>query len=155
MEEMISFEVKGSPLALKRHRTFRKGNFTGTYDPSKNEKSDFLAKVQQHAPDQPWTCPIHMMVTFDFDRPKSHFGTGKNAGKLKANAPMWHTKTPDLDNLVKFICDAMNKVFFKDDSQICLISMQKRYSATPRTVISIMERADDAIGKTKQCTDGD
>ena len=63
-------------------------------------------------------------------RPKSHFRTGKYYGMLKNTAPLHHVKTPDLDNLVKFVLDAMNKVFYVDDSQVTEIITTKEYSDT-------------------------
>ena len=70
-------------------------------------------------------------------RPKSHYGTGKNAGKLKLNAPTLHTKKPDLDNLEKMVYDCLDHVSWKDDSQIVKSIAQKVYSDNPRTEIKI------------------
>ena len=39
---------------------------------------------------EPFTGPLKLEVTFFFPRPKGHFGTGKNAGILKATAPLFH-----------------------------------------------------------------
>ena len=40
----------------------------------------------------------------------------------------WHTKVPDLDNMIKFSLDAMNQAgFFVDDRQVCRIVAQKTY----------------------------
>lgn len=132
------FTVLGEPQALKRHRTFRRGNFVGTYDPSKADKKDFVAAIQQNAPPKPIDAPLAITVKFYFSRPKSHYRTGKYAGVLKPNAPIWHTKRPDIDNLLKFIADSLNGVFWRDDTLICqVVKMSKRYSDRPRTEIYI------------------
>ena len=79
-------------------------------------------------------------MTFYMDRPKNHYGTGKNADKLKPSAPVWHIARPDIDNFIKFIMDALNGTYWRDDSQICLISAKKIYTGmAPRTEISIVE----------------
>ena len=136
--QSIVFEVLGNPQALKRHRTFKRGNFTGTYDPSKTEKQDFLCKVQEKAPEKPFDCPITVVMYFGFARPKSHYGTGRNASKLKSSAPIGHISRPDIDNLIKFVCDALNGVFWKDDSCICNLSAAKVYDEQPKTKIHIL-----------------
>lgn len=132
---MIRFIVHGTPKALKRHRTGKFGN----YDPSKLDKETFLILAHKHRPSKPLDCPIKLSLTFQFPRPKSHFGTGKNSERLKDNAPYWHTSTPDTDNLVKMVADALNGVYWKDDSCICDISAIKMYSQSPKTIVVIEE----------------
>ena len=136
---MISFTVYGNPKALQRHRTFIKNGRRINVDPSKADKADFLAQALNHQPEQPITGPIKLTVTFCMPRPKSHYGTGRNADKLKPSAPIQHTKKPDLDNMIKLVKDALNGVFYKDDSQICGIVASKKYSTTPQTIIYIEE----------------
>lgn len=48
-------------------------------------------------------------------------------------------KKPDIDNLIKAILDGLNKVAWKDDSQIVAIRAVEYYSDTPRTEIGIKE----------------
>ena len=42
-----------------------------------------------------------------------------------------------IDNYVKLVLDALNGVFYKDDSQICHLKTIKKYSEQPRTVVVI------------------
>jgi len=135
---VIRLEVRGKPQALKRHRTFRlpNGNIRN-YDPSEGDKKDFLAICQNKAPKSPLDGPISMKLWFYMPRPKNHYGTGRNAGILKDWAPRLHTSKPDLDNLVKFVKDALNKVFYLDDSQISTLAAGKFYASVPRTIIEI------------------
>lgn len=37
-------------------------------------------------------------------------------------------KKPDADNIAKVICDALNKVAYGDDTQICELEVHKRYT---------------------------
>jgi len=133
----IEIEVLGQPTAQPRHRNFRRGKFSGTYDPAKEAKNSFLSCIVQYAPGKPIETGIHMDINFCFLRPKSHFGTGRNAEKLKKSAPFHHIKKPDIDNLEKFLLDSMNKVFFRDDSQIYKIDAEKRYGDVAKTQIVI------------------
>ncbi len=47
------------------------------------------------------------------------------------------TKKPDLDNVIKSILDALNKVAYHDDTQIVSLSMEKFYSDSPRVEVTI------------------
>ena len=46
-------------------------------------------------------------------------------------------KRPDVDNLLKLVCDALNGVAWKDDSDIASTFAVKGYSEVPRTEIEI------------------
>lgn len=153
MQEALSIEftVFGNPKAQKRHRTDthdRFGNllrFPRQRDPSKTDKADFLAQIIQHRPNAPWTGPIEIKVRWVMPRPKSHYGTGKNAGEIKPGKPLYCTskKRSDSDNLIKLIMDAMNGIFFLDDSQIAVVHTVKVYDhvipETPRTEVFLMQ----------------
>lgn len=135
----FSLTVYGEPQALKRHRHRNMGKFVQTYDPSKEDKENFLYKaITDNKPSKPIEKPIILHINFYMSRPKSHYGTGKNSNKLKPSAPKYHIKKPDLDNLVKFVKDAFNGVYWKDDSQIFKMYPEKHYTNfTPRTEITL------------------
>lgn len=65
---------------------------------------------------------------FFYERPKSHYGSGKNAGVLKAG---FENKEPigrpDIDNLVKLIGDSLSGHAFDDDSRITIGGQIKAY----------------------------
>lgn len=130
---MIELIVPGDPKSLKRHRTGKFGN----YDPSKGDKQDFLAKALSKRPERPYEGPLRVSMEFTFGRPKCHFRTGKNAHLLKNSAPIHHTSAPDLDNLIKFVGDSLNGIFWKDDACIAAISAIKPYGDTPQVKITI------------------
>lgn len=44
---------------------------------------------------------------------------------------------PDLDNIVKAICDALNGVVWKDDVQVVCLSVAKRYAAAPGVTVKV------------------
>ena len=133
----IELIILGEPSAQMRHRSFSKGNFKGTYDPSKDKKNDFLSVIQDKAPKEPIVGPIGVTIIFYFGRPKSHYRTGKNENMMRDDAPEFHTSKKDLDNCIKFATDSMNHIFYKDDSQICRLFSEKIYSESPRTYILI------------------
>ena len=119
-ESTINFE----PVSLKRHRHRLKG---GTYDPSKKDKDDFI-KTIENFPEEKMTKPIKCVLNFYCKRPKTHYKTGKNAHILKDTAPKYNINNKDLDNMVKFVLDALNDKLYTDDSLIFEITCSKMYS---------------------------
>lgn len=86
--------------------------------------------------------PVSVRITFMLPRPKSHFGTGRNAGKLKKSAPESHTVMPDLDKLVRSTLDALTSAgVWKDDAQVMSITTRKIYGDKSGAVISVSGKA--------------
>lgn len=79
------------------------------------------------------TGPLNLSITFLMPRPKGHYGSGKNAGVLKANAPIWHTSKPDRTKLTRSTEDAIkDSGIVSDDSIFCDGRIQKRYTEDGR-----------------------
>ena len=83
-----------------------------------------------------------MHLEFYFPRPKNHYRT-TTVIELKPTAPHIHTNMPDVDNLSKFILDAMNEVFYEDDRQVVELNSHKEYvndkkNTTGYTIVTIM-----------------
>jgi Holliday junction resolvase RusA-like endonuclease len=111
---MIKFTVQGKPCTLKRHRTGKRGN----YDPSKKDKDVFLMQCKQYAPRTPFAFPVHVYLQFHFDN---------------------HAHEPDIDNCIKFVFDAGNKIFWKDDKYIERVTAVKCFNGNARTEIVIRD----------------
>ena len=80
-------------------------------------------------------------------RPKSHYRSGKFKDIRKTSSPDFMEYKPDLDNLVKFVADALQGPdgFYLDDCQIVEIKSEKHYatkSELPKTVIMIDKYED-------------
>lgn len=134
---IIHLEVLGEPKAQARHRHFQRGKFSGNYDPSKDKKESFASILQKDAPEKPLDVPLSLELVFYMARPKNHYRTGKNSDMLKDTAPEYHSGRPDIDNLVKFVQDSLNAIYYKDDALIACLSARKVYSERPRTEITI------------------
>jgi len=85
--------------------------------------------------------PVRLTIDFYFPRPKSHFGTGRNAGKLKPSAPPAHIQKPDTLKLARAIEDALTGVVWHDDSQVVYHNLHKYWSDrnVTRVVIQTVE----------------
>lgn len=47
------------------------------------------------------------------------------------------SKKPDIDNIVKAVLDALNKVAYRDDTQVVELQVRKQYSERPRLEICL------------------
>lgn len=74
--------------------------------------------------------PVGVEVTFSMPRPKSHYGTGGNAGHVKLSAPdhaVSHS-VGDLDKLARLILDAIQDTHvLPDDSAVVELTARKAY----------------------------
>ena len=83
--------------------------------------------------------PVGLRIVFLKPRPKGHYGTGRNAGKLKESAPEWPTTRPDTLKLARAVEDALTGVIWQDDSQVVAHDMAKRWGERFSTIITINE----------------
>ena len=137
---MLHFKVHFKPTPLKRPRLVRNNL---VYDPSKKDKKQFLQCALKYKPSVPLKGPLRMNVEFYFPRPKCHYRTGKYSNELKSSAPHIHTNMPDVDNLSKFVLDALNAVFYDDDRQVVELNSHKEYlndinNKVGYTIVTIM-----------------
>jgi Holliday junction resolvase RusA-like endonuclease len=72
--------------------------------------------------------PIACSIRFYFERPASHYGTGRNARRLKASAAAAFVGS-DIDNLTKGVLDALQTLAFDNDRQVvCLAGVHKGWA---------------------------
>ena len=148
---MINYkiEIPGEPIAKKRplfvHKD-RNGNalpYVKVVNKQEDEEADFKWAVITYLTENEGNLymiddtPISITCSFYMERPKSHYGTGKNSGILKQGAPQICIKKKDLDNLEKFVFDCLNGLAWKDDKQVAASHARKVYSENPRTEIEI------------------
>jgi Holliday junction resolvase RusA-like endonuclease len=136
----IHLVVQGEPIAKKRPRFARRGKYVTTYNDQETEEGKFIAQVLfQIGKHEVIQGPVYVEAGFFVSRPKGHYGTGKNAGVLKASAPKHCLNVKDLDNYIKFCWDCLNEVVWKDDRQVIQVNAGKWYADDlPRTEITII-----------------
>lgn len=128
------FVVFGDAVPQGRPRAFRRGQFIGFYDPKESKSWKETVKWQaiqfkiHHKIDKLLETPLIMSLQFYLQRPRS-----------LPKKVIYHTKKPDLDNLIKGIKDALKGIIYRDDSQIIHLIASKDYGSTPRVEISIKE----------------
>jgi Holliday junction resolvase RusA-like endonuclease len=133
---MIKFTVYGEPVAQGRPRFSTQGGFTRAYDPKKS--SDFKQYVRlvasENAPSELLSEELQLTVDVYRTIPKSF---SKKKTEMAKSGALRPTSKPDVDNYVKGIKDALNKVIWKDDSQIVSLTVRKWYSDKPRIEIEV------------------
>lgn len=139
----IHFTIPIEPRAQKRARAVHASGHTWTHkspDQSKYE-AKVSALIAQYRPEKPFEGAIELTVVGYFPIPVSKpkkWKTAALAGQIR------HTKKPDCTNIAKNIEDIMNGVFWRDDSQVAPLHVDKFYSENPRWEITLEERADNA-----------
>ena len=112
-------------------------------------RNDVIAASQLSYKGEPLRCPVAIELTFYFPRPKSHFRTGKFAGMLKENAPLWTTSNldGDLDKLCRATLDGLSHktggMILIDDSICARLTAEKRYvlNTAPGCLVRVVELA--------------
>lgn len=82
--------------------------------------------------------PLILSLRFYRARPKGHYGTGRNAGKIKPSAPRSPIKVPDLTKLTRAIEDGLTKVIWRDDAQVCRLDATKAFGTHHYVEVEIM-----------------
>ena len=69
---------------------------------------------------------------FLIPRPRSHYGTGRNAATVKPTAPRWVPVRPDLDKYVRAVSDALTDAgAWEDDARMVAVAAFKMYCDDP------------------------
>lgn len=129
---MPTITIPGTPIAKKRPRFARRGNFVTTYNTQETEESRVLWEIKQQHSGEPSTSPIALNVAFLMPIPKS---TSNKKAKQMLSGEIAHVKKPDLSNCLKFIEDVCNGILWKDDSQLMSVMAEKYYSDSPQTIL--------------------
>lgn len=97
-----------------------------------------LAAVEQDWP-EPENGPLALVLQFAFQRPRSHYRTGRHAGELRETAPLYPAVRPDVDKLSRAVLDAMIGAVIADDARVVHLRATKVYGL-PVGVSVLVER---------------
>jgi Holliday junction resolvase RusA-like endonuclease len=93
---------------------------------------------QAMAGSPPLDGPLVLTMRFAMLRPKGHYGTGRNAGKLRLWAESAHpTGKPDTTKLVRAAEDALKGIVWHDDSQVVRQYADKSYADVAGVTIEV------------------
>lgn len=128
---MTTFFVSGIPVAKGSMRAYVVNGRPVITDTKSLEIRKWSASIRMAAENAeiiPTTKPIFLFLTFYLPRPKSHYGSGANEGKIRESViDLPHVKKPDLDKLVRMVLDSLTGLAYIDDSQVIFIQAEKLY----------------------------
>ena len=138
MSRSVTFTVPGEPVGKGRPRFVRK---TGrSYTPEKTVNYETLVRLsyKQQVDAEPFEKykPLAMKLEIYQQIPQS---VSKRKREAMIGKKILPTKRPDIDNVVKCICDALNMVCFHDDAQIIKLHVEKYFSEFPEVRVTITE----------------
>jgi len=141
---VIQFFAPGEPKGQPRPRAVSINGSIRMYTPSIVKPWRTSIKVAAInagvMPAEPIAGPISVNLGFVFERPKSHFRSGKYSHELKPGAIEDHIKKPDVDNLSKAVLDVLTELkFWQDDSQVTSLLSSKNFGDNQGCQISISE----------------
>ena len=134
---MYKFEVPGKITGKARPRV---NTMTGrAYTPGNTKDYEMLIKQYfkiKYPKFETLEGRIHVKIIAYFEPPKQ---TSKKQVELMLKNSISPTKKPDIDNVIKIVLDALNKMAFRDDSQITKIEIEKRYSEEEKIYVLVEE----------------
>lgn len=141
----VQFFVPGKPQpgGSKRGFVTKAGRVAIVEDAKRNK--DWRAVVSLAASEamkgrEPFAGPLRLFIEFTLPRPRSHYRTGRYEAVLKPQAPCWHTSKPDSTKLLRSTEDAMTGIVWRDDAQVAMVLVRKRYAdGQPGAKITVEE----------------
>lgn len=131
----VTFSIPGEPVGKGRPRFNRA---TGrTYTPERTASYENLVKLEYEklCGNQGFgESPVGILVTAYYAIPKSASKAKRKAMERDVIRP---TKKPDCDNILKTVCDALNGLAYKDDSQVVLALIDKHYAEVPHVDVTL------------------
>lgn len=148
----VNFTVYGEPQGKGRPRFMAyKDQKTGktygkAHTPDKTVAYENLVRVEYERQCGELRFPDDAMLDM---RIKAYYSIPKSKSKkikaLMLEGLIRPTKKPDMDNVVKVIADSLNRIAYRDDTQIVDCQCRKFYSNIPRVEVKILQ-----IEPTKQ-----
>ena len=136
----MEFEVVGAPVGKRRPKFSTIHGYAQALKPKEDVIYENLVKImfQQAKPNNysMFNKPIKMKIEAYFAIPKS-FSKVKQSQALEGK--LLPLPKHEADNIAKIICDALNDVAYKDDTQIVELAIIKRYAMEPKVKITFDE----------------
>lgn len=153
--ETVRFTVPGAPKGKARARTVRgRGGNSFSYTPEQTVLYENLIKCcyRQEASGMIFNDgqPLKVTIIAYYPIVKS---TSKKKKQQMLDDLMFPTKKPDIDNIAKSILDALNKLAYRDDTQVVTLHMEKHYADEPRVEVEIEEikyEKENRFGQTEK-----
>lgn len=144
MVKEVKFTVAGEPQGKGRPRFAARYNpqtgksFGKAYTPDKTAVYENLIRMEYERQCGEMKFPddamLDMRIRAYYSIPKS---VSKKKKALMQDGRLRPVKKPDQDNVIKVFADSLNKLAYKDDTQIVDCQCRKFYSENPRVDVII------------------
>ena len=136
----MEFEVIGAPVGKRRPKFSTVHGYAQAIKPKEDVIYENLVKLsfQQAKPSDYnlFDKAVKMTILACFAIPKSF---SKKKQKEALEGTIRPLIKPDADNIAKIICDALNDIAYKDDTQIIELTITKQYASEPKVKITLVE----------------
>lgn len=137
----MKFAIIGKPQGKQRARVSTFGGYAKAYTPQETVayENRIMYAFKQAVDGKPspyWEMPVIVQIRAFYGIPKSF---SKRKKEEAVNCILRPQTKPDIDNVVKVVCDALNSVAYKDDTQVIKVVAEKYYADEPRVEVEIDE----------------
>lgn len=140
MSVRYSFFVPGPPTGKGRPRFVRATGRAYTPRDTELAQQRVLHAWQNTGRARIDTAAVSMDVIAEFARPRSHYLSDGALSATGRRSP-YPAKRPDIDNLVKLVCDALNGHAYRDDAQIVDLVVAKTWAHREGIQVTLAERS--------------
>lgn len=126
-------DIKGKARPRMNTYTGKAYTPTNTKDYEELIKQYFKIKYPRYIP---FENRVSVKIVAQFKIPKT---ATKKEKELISEGKLSPTKKPDIDNIIKIVLDALNKMAFKDDNQITKLEVEKHYGEEEKIFVKIEE----------------
>ena len=100
---LLTFFVAGVPVAQGSKRHVGRGIMVESSRSLQPWREAVIDAAQRAANGHSFFGAVSLDLSFCFPRPKAHYGTGRNADKIKGAAPLYKQTAPDVDKLARAV----------------------------------------------------
>jgi len=130
----VVFVIPGVARGKQRPRATRTGR---VYTPKQTVNQEAYIKMLAATAMRglaPFVGPLEATFSISVAIPKSFT---RQQRKLIDEGNLYPTSKPDIDNVVKLLCDAMNGIVYGDDKQIVDLYVSKIYEDSASTTVMV------------------
>lgn len=133
-DKVIDFSIPGKPRGKARPRVVNGHAYTPESTAAYETQVRLAFKQAVKGQWNYYHSPLHIHITAFYKIPER---TSKEKRMHMRSGEIKPTIKPDIDNIIKIVMDALNKLAYHDDSQVVELHAEKAYSDKPRVFVMI------------------
>lgn len=130
----MKFEILDKAVGKARPRWNGYKMYTPTKTSNFEEKVKYAYLSKYNIKRDPTEKPIKITIECIFTPPESM--SNKKKSELYGEL---YCKKPDIDNIAKSVLDGLNKIAYKDDNQVAILDVIKKYGTENKVIVELEE----------------